>query len=88
MRETLSQALFDVAIFRITPAYAGNTRGDEEIDDVIRDHPRVCGKHKVLIPTLRFTAGSPPRMRETLQNFLNTWYFLGITPAYAGNTSV
>ena len=31
--------------FRITPAYAGNTKAKGEDPDWGEDHPRVCGKH-------------------------------------------
>ena len=51
-----------------------------------RDHPRVCGKHAKRKVPLSKTAGSPPRMRETLGSKWATIKAVGITPAYAGNT--
>ena len=51
-------------ILRITPAYAGTTYGYEDCNEVIKDHPRVCGNHKDLDIYYKTRVGSPPRMRE------------------------
>ena len=50
------------------------------------DHPRVCGEHVRDLPFVLVHAGSSPRMRGTpfSGSLLIAW--LGIIPAYAGNT--
>ena len=48
----------------ITPAYAGKTRDVFCSYQIIRDHPRVCGKNKAPADELGIDTGSPPRMRE------------------------
>ena len=71
---------------RITPADAGKT---EQIPDkrlLRKDHPRGCGENSSIKSSLRFSLGSPPRMRgkppaRAKQNELG-----GITPADAGKT--
>ena len=88
MRGTLLQRVVLTDIKGIIPAYAGNT--DDIIIPVraIRDHPRVCGEHKITAGGASMEAGSSPRMRGTpfSGSLLIAW--LGIIPAYAGNTSV
>ena len=71
---------------RINPAYAGSTRGSPRRRPTGWDHPRVCGEHDSMIPTVLLAQGSSPRMRgaplstrvEALEN--------RIIPAYAGST--
>ena len=70
----------------IIPAYAGNTFRRRRVRVQGGDHPRVCGEHKRLPRTHTTRPGSSPRMRGTLQRSLDMWYFIGIIPAYAGNT--
>ena len=53
----------------------------------MRDHPRVCGEHKLFTSLLRKRRGSSPRMRGTLQASRRSGARPGIIPAYAGNTS-
>ena len=50
------------------------------------DHPRVCGEHTKLGTFPRTSTGSSPRMRGTPELFDDHGCFLGIIPAYAGNT--
>ena len=50
--------------------------------------PRVCGEHKFLIPFGIGGYGSPPRMRGTRPVETKKPGDRGITPAYAGNTTL
>ncbi len=86
MRETQLSHLNVYPMFRITPAYAGNTHYNTNERLVSWDHPRVCGKHAYLIPYRNHGKGSPPRMRETPVLLINSLSPYRITPAYAGNT--
>ena len=70
----------------IIPAYAGNTSDHHPWGEGARDHPRVCGEHFGSSATDVQNAGSSPRMRGTLQRFVDALELLGIIPAYAGNT--
>ena len=70
----------------IIPAYAGNTTTTSASSLLCRDHPRVCGEHRLVVDFLQFGEGSSPRMRGThLQHGLHVEH-VGIIPAYAGNT--
>ena len=71
--------------FRITPAYAGNSRLLRERVADYWDHPRVCGEQQAPLPVTPSAAGSPPRMRGT--ELPEVWQRRRwrITPAYAGN---
>ena len=70
----------------IIPAYAGNTSPTAAIHPTRRDHPRVCGEHRVVITVLIKHSGSSPRMRGTREASGPSMRFRGIIPAYAGNT--
>ena len=70
----------------IIPAYAGNTTRRERQGDRDGDHPRVCGEHRTLMPSMMASSGSSPRMRGTRGNCLECDMCAGIIPAYAGNT--
>ena len=87
MRETQLPTATASARRRITPAYAGNTSLSCFLKILIRDHPRVCGKHSSLYPYGAKPPGSPPRMRETLPVPTLLMAASRITPAYAGNTA-
>ena len=71
----------------IIPAYAGNTKVLSIFACHSRDHPRVCGEHKILGTTLGSKRGSSPRMRGTRIAPRRDPRHSGIIPAYAGNTS-
>ena len=72
----------------ITPAYAGSTIIFKYSKIITRDHPRVCGEHDcVPLPVSKYL-GSPPRMRGARSRETNPTKVIGITPAYAGSTSV
>ena len=71
--------------YRITPACAGNRYWWRFIWTRKRDHPRVCGEQLSEQLVKETGAGSPPRVRGTVQSTFtppNEW---GITPACAGN---
>ncbi len=74
-------------IFRITPAYAGNTIHTAIHHLTYQDHPRLRGEHTTQTVILHTRVGSPPPTRGTRQ--INNYVQLThrITPAYAGNTS-
>ena len=70
----------------IIPAYAGSTRLSLINNVLIRDHPRVCGEHRLLyLFRFRFR-GSSPRMRGARLGLQVRQAQKGIIPAYAGST--
>ena len=72
----------------ITPAYAGNTLPQVRRTARPRDHPRLRGEHGTVAVTEVTFTGSPPLTRGTLYKEEAVVLLPGITPAYAGNTSV
>ena len=70
----------------IIPACAGNTVSKLSYGLAARDHPRVCGEHKVHERLRRCTPGSSPRVRGTRQVLQEVRWQVGIIPACAGNT--
>ena len=52
-----------------------------------RDHPRVCGEHKLTGESEYRAAGSSPRVRGTQIATREHNLFVGIIPACAGNTA-
>ena len=70
----------------IIPADAGNTRAKSLETMYGLDHPRVCGEHLWMPPTMPLTMGSSPRMRGTQMQDIGIDLSDGIIPAYAGNT--
>ena len=86
MRERLKPLLILSAVIRITPAYAGKTIGNIPQSKVVKDHPRVCGKDRCLGSHQLLNQGSPPRMRERLNETIRKRRKPRITPAYAGKT--
>ena len=76
-------------IFRtrgIIPAYAGNTCLLRRRPRHQRDHPRVCGEHRIVRVRVTAVSGSSPRMRGTRRMETSAITRTGIIPAYAGNT--
>ena len=70
----------------IIPAYAGSTSGPRDRTWPQRDHPRVCGEHKMPSGTRTPGVGSSPRMRGAPRNRRQRQSTAGIIPAYAGST--
>ena len=87
MRGTRSACPFGITNCGIIPAYAGNTLLPRRFYPLTRDHPRVCGEHKMKPTTLSGSMGSSPRMRGTHHRSPVACAGGGIIPAYAGNTS-
>ena len=86
MRGTLLRVRAERQSTGIIPAYAGNTRISQLQGMTTRDHPRVCGEHLTENEAHREGEGSSPRMRGTLAVVFNYDGYMGIIPAYAGNT--
>ncbi len=87
MRGTPAVGAADGGFDGIIPAYAGNTKDLWPSYRGCRDHPRVCGEHKIGKEPMLFDTGSSPRMRGTLSCQVPHGASAGIIPAYAGNTS-
>ena len=73
---------------RITPACAGSTGQPAARRCARRDHPRVCGEHRVEVWGYIGTDGSPPRVRGARSGAVARSGVAGITPACAGSTTV
>ena len=71
----------------IIPAYAGSTPDVKNLAFEVRDHPRVCGEHKVAWFFVSKKVGSSPRMRGAPALTRVTPRLSWIIPAYAGSTS-
>ena len=70
----------------IIPACAGNTRQQHPAEGQRGDHPRVCGEHSPVLPTVNSPPGSSPRVRGTRAQGAHGEQRHGIIPACAGNT--
>ena len=51
---------------------------------IVWDHPRACGKNCYVSPSWPWSPGSPPRMREELNEMKKVFLRCRITPAHAG----
>ena len=71
----------------ITPAYAGKSSKQYQVNGIFQDHPRVCGEKLYSVLTPYPGKGSPPRMRGKGPASLVYGRYEGITPAYAGKRS-
>ena len=76
------------ARMRITPAYAGKRVGTPFSVLSDGDHPRVCGEKFKSENTESRKVGSPPRMRGKVVDYRAEYTAVGITPAYAGKSSI
>ena len=77
-----------VLLAGITPAYAGKSAVKSLLCHRVGDHPRVCGeKRSGKWPRHRWQ-GSPPRMRGKELLVVPPAGNFGITPAYAGKSSL
>ena len=72
----------------ITPAYAGKREFKNAAAGMDEDHPRLCGEKQLCQLFLCFVQGSPPPMRGKENLPVITQRLIGITPAYAGKSSV
>ena len=86
MRGTLSDSSPRARLTGIIPAYAGNTKPMLIWWMSPRDHPRVCGEHRLIGGRRHGAVGSSPRMRGTPRLKPSFPTIIGIIPAYAGNT--
>ena len=86
MREKLDMTCEIHLTSGITPACAGKTLLIKARTMAFWDHPRVCGKNSGTILFISSNQGSPPRVREKLQQFGLHIPSNRITPACAGKT--
>ena len=73
---------------RITPAYAGKSYTRTCYAYNVRDHPRVCGEKVGMGYRGKAPVGSPPRMRGKVYAHRSARVRCGITPAYAGKSTL
>ena len=73
-------------ISRIIPAFAGNTSIYASILESSKDHPRIRGEHILHLVFQHLRLGSSPHSRGTRLRYTERNSFLGIIPAFAGNT--
>ena len=73
---------------RITPAYAGKSQIESFGKTGKKDHPRVCGEKSGSSPGSSGSPGSPPRMRGKGSCPSRCARASGITPAYAGKSTL
>ena len=71
----------------IIPACAGSTRKQSIGGCCVRDHPRMCGEHRVLLAVFEQIAGSSPHVRGALRRHQRIATNRGIIPACAGSTA-
>ena len=71
---------------RITPAYAGKSMHVQSLQNIYKDHPRLCGEKGDCKETGNVIKGSPPPMRgkEIYREIVSGE--TRITPAYAGKS--
>ena len=74
-------------IGRITPAYAGNTMAKCPLNQFQKDHPRLRGEYYNMEWQPVYGQGSPPPTRGIPIERPKATPEMGITPAYAGNTT-
>ena len=86
VRETRRRRQMRRPVRGIIPACAGNTGREPRRAWLARDHPRVCGEHRVTSSHPTSVAGSSPRVRGTQQHPRACGNLAGIIPACAGNT--
>ena len=86
MRGKANFHLFLLFGLRITPAYAGKSALCASGEDLLRDHPRVCGEKETPGHSCVLPRGSPPRMRGKVFSAFCEVHNVGITPAYAGKS--
>ena len=70
----------------ITPACAGKSVADLNLNALAEDHPRVCGEKCIPLFGGGSGAGSPPRVRGKVSKRFIPKVRFGITPACAGKS--
>ena len=86
VRGTLLPTLALSLALGIIPACAGNTSWRSTTVAHWRDHPRMCGEHRMDCLGHCVSLGSSPHVRGTLGALLTEFVEQGIIPACAGNT--
>ena len=86
MRGKVSIKAKKAVMMRITPAYAGKSRGNCFTDRFEGDHPRLCGEKFGTGAAHTVLSGSPPPMRGKVPAPVAEGIEHGITPAYAGKS--
>ena len=86
MRGALRRQHVQVEPVGIIPAYAGSTPCSPGTAGAARDHPRVCGEHRLGCVPAAPPTGSSPRMRGAHVHVCMHLAGAGIIPAYAGST--
>ena len=66
VRERLKSLISSRSRFRITPARAGKTDSCRGVLSSFQDHPRSCGKDRIVPRRQSLCLGSPPLVRERL----------------------
>ena len=87
VRGTLDAGFAGLVQVGIIPACAGNTIAPSVGRVSSRDHPRVCGEHRLPKARAQPASGSSPRVRGTQRLFRHHEFPYGIIPACAGNTN-
>ena len=88
MRGKVQLGEIDLQDIWITPAYAGKSGPCPDRVPPAGDHPRVCGEKSQSTSASPRALGSPPRMRGKGVKQSNSRIRMGITPAYAGKSSM
>ena len=88
VRGTLLPSRWSTISHGIIPACAGNTVSAISSLPPNRDHPRVCGEHRFVRPSVVSGSGSSPRVRGTPAVARRARSGTGIIPACAGNTGL
>ena len=88
MRGKVRIPFSSVGCFRITPAYAGKSSFAKLHSDRIQDHPRLCGEKSYQGAGGVKAVGSPPPMRGKAIMYTVIDTEPGITPAYAGKSTL
>ena len=86
MRGKLPVAAEVMAVIRIIPAHAGQTRSRSPHSSPYPDHPRACGANLIAAVALILAFGSSPRMRGKLLHHRVRAVDHRIIPAHAGQT--
>ena len=79
--------MFTLSLSGITPAYAGKRSVTKPRRTKRTDHPRPCGEKLSTKDFIAPPSGSPPRMREKVEDKVREYKAQRITPAYAGKSA-